>query len=199
MMCPGLWTLDLGCDLPLDSRAFTLRFLVFLTHSLYPQLSSFCLRIAPFPSSSCTIRTTIHTRVRTLLAHYNYIYHEHDIHQLRTTSINFIRALLYSLLSFHVHFFLRFFLYFLRSSFINIISRPFLLHVHYRLNLSLVTRLVCLSLFCPVCLSVMHILPPLRPTSHLIQLHNIIFSHFVLSLICVCRLSVFIREKTEER
>lgn len=89
MMCPGLWTLDLGCDSPLDSRAFTLRFLVFLTRSLYSQLSSFCLRIAPFPSSSCTIRTTIHTRVRTLLAHYNYIYHEHDIHPPRTTPIEF--------------------------------------------------------------------------------------------------------------
>lgn len=54
MMCPGLWTLDFGLGLPLDSRAFTLRFLVFLTHSLYPQLSSFCLWIAPFTSPPCT-------------------------------------------------------------------------------------------------------------------------------------------------
>lgn len=89
MMCPGLWTLDLDRDSPLDSRAFTLRFLVFLTRSLYSQLSSFCLWIAPFTSSSCTIRTTIHTRVRTLLAHYTYIYHEYDIHPPRTTPIEF--------------------------------------------------------------------------------------------------------------
>lgn len=148
MMCPGLWTLDLGCDSPLDSRAFTLRFLVFLTRSLYPQLSSFCLWIAPFPSPP-------YTHART---HPPCTLHQHlhitsmiSIHRERHPS-NFIRALLYSLLSFHVHFSLRFFLYFLRSSFINIISRPFLLHVHYRLNLSLVS-FVCLYSVVSVSLS----------------------------------------------
>lgn len=118
MMCPGLWTLDLGCDSPLDSRAFTLRFLVFLTHSLYPQLSSFCLWIAPFTSSSCTIRTTIHTRVRTLLAHYNYIYHEYDIPPPPRTTPPSILYELFStptclFIQSHVYFFLRFYVFLL--------------------------------------------------------------------------------------
>lgn len=82
---------------------------------------------------------------------FTYITSMISIHRERHPS-NFIRALLYSLLSFHVHFFLRFFLYFLRSSFINIISRPFLLHVHYRLNLSLVS-FVCLYSVVSVSLS----------------------------------------------
>lgn len=99
MMCPGLWTLDLGCDSPLDSRAFTLRFLVFLTRSLYPQLSSFCLWIAPLSFSLSAIHTRAHAS--SLHTTSTFTYHEHDIHQLRTTSINFIRAHLYSDLSFH--------------------------------------------------------------------------------------------------
>lgn len=98
-MCPGLWTLDLDCNPPVDSRAFTLRFLVFLTHSLYPQLSSFCLWIAPLSFSLSAIHTRAHAS--SLHTTSTFTYHEHDIHQLRTTSINFIRAHLYSDLSFH--------------------------------------------------------------------------------------------------
>lgn len=92
-----------------------------------------------------------HAHVPSLHTTITYITSMISIHRERHPS-NFIRALLYSLLSSHVHFFLRFFLYFSRSRFINIISRPFLLHVHYRLNLSLVS-FVCL---CLSCLSLCH-------------------------------------------
>lgn len=143
MMRPGLWTWTW-----IAIRYSILVLLLSVScvpHSLYPQLSSVCLWIAPFTSSSCTIRTTIHTRVRTLLAHYTYIYHEHDIPPpLRTTPIEFYTSssLLRPVFSFnlisHVYLFSSFFF----TTTLSISVTPFLLHVHYRLTLSL----VCLSL-----------------------------------------------------
>lgn len=114
----------------------------------------FGLHLCPFPSPP-------YTRART---HPPCTLHQ-LLHITSMISTNCERhpSILYELISIptclfiqsHVYFFLRFyFSYFLRSSFINIISRPFLLHVHCRLNLSLVS-FVCLSGYLS-CLSLCH-------------------------------------------
>lgn len=48
-MCPGLWTLDLGCDSPLDSRAFTLRFLCSSLARFILSYHRFVFGLHPFP------------------------------------------------------------------------------------------------------------------------------------------------------
>lgn len=101
MMCPGLWTLDLGCDSPLDSRAFTLRFLcssltrfILSYHRFVFGLHLLPLHHAPYAppytrAYDPSLRTTI-----------TYITSMISIHRERHPS-NFIRAHLYSDLSFH--------------------------------------------------------------------------------------------------
>lgn len=98
MMCPGLWTWTW--------IAIRLSILVLLLsvscvpHSLYPQLSSFCLGLHPFPLHHAPYAPA-YTRARTLLAHYTYIYHEHDIHPPRTTPIEFYTSSSLLLTVFH--------------------------------------------------------------------------------------------------
>lgn len=153
-MCPGLWTLDFGLGLPLDSRAFTLRFLVFLTHSLYPQLSSFCLWIAPLSFSLSAIHTrayepSLHTTL-------TYITSMISIHRERHPS-NFIRAHLYSDLSFHSISCLFLFTFLLFTSFYaQVLSISFHAHSCFMSITVLICHSSRLSVSILSCLSLCH-------------------------------------------
>lgn len=110
----------------------------------------FGLHLCPFPSPPytrarthppCTLHQHLH--ITSMISHPHCERHHH---QFYTSSSLLLTVFPCPFLSTF------FFLYFLRSSFINIISRPFLLHVHYRLNLSLVS-FVCLYSVVSVSLS----------------------------------------------